>query len=319
VAEVPDSIEIRLYRPGDEVGITRLFKEVFGREMSIEEWRWKYVRNSSRKVYSSVAVHKDMGIVGHYGGICFPLVYKGRPAHGLAICDVMIHPRFRGIKTLRRLSYLVPHEAVKDGIIMGYGFPNKSTLLKPALSLGIYEHVEDVVEGNKETNSYNDSIRFMFKFFPIDYSDIRIDQLWEACKTNLSLAVVRNRDYLKWRYQRHPFFQYELWGLKTRLGHKLRGFTVLRREAERMLVIDFLCMSDMMEPLFHKIENFSFVCGKKNLTLWFPGYLQDILTGLGFSIKPSGTCIPRTTHESTLTKDEMAGVFFYTMGDTDFL
>lgn len=311
--------EIRLYKPGDEIGITALFKEIFDREITLEEWRWKYIESYPKKVYSSVAVSGEMGIVGHYGGVCLPLIYRGRPAYGLSICDVMIHPSFRGIKILRRLSSLVPSEAAKDGIIMGYGFPNKNTLMKPALSLGIYEHVEDVLEGNKEAKFHNDPIRYAFKFFPLDYSDIRIDRLWEECKADLSLAVVRDRDYLRWRYQRHPFFQYELWGLKKRWGHKLLGLTVLRREAERILVIDFLCMSDMMEILFHKIENYSFVCGKKSLTLWFPDYLQNILACLGFSIKPSCTSIPRTTHEKALTKNEMAGIFFYTMGDTDFL
>jgi hypothetical protein len=34
--------EARLYSPGDETGIVRLFKTVFGREMSLREWKWNY-------------------------------------------------------------------------------------------------------------------------------------------------------------------------------------------------------------------------------------------------------------------------------------
>jgi hypothetical protein len=86
-----------------------------------------------------------------------------------------------------------------------------------------------------------------------------------------------------------------------------------------MLIIDFIAPNTMFSALFQKIENYSYRCGKKRLALWFPEYLKNSLTNLGFSVNPSGTCIPRTTHEKTLSRDEMKGIFFYTMGDTDFL
>lgn len=311
--------EVRLYRPGDEYSIVKLFKEIFGREMTLKEWRWKYVESYPHKVYSSVAVHEDMGIIGHYGAVSLPITYKGNHERCLAICDVMIHPKFRGIKTLKKLSYLVPHEAVRDGIIMGYGFPEKDKLLKPALSLGIYEKVEDVFEASKEANFVTNLNRFIYKFFPLSYDDSRIDALWESVKREVKLGIVRDREYLAWRYQRHPLYKYELWGLKKRWGNKLAGLAVLRRDGERMLIMDFVCGEDILSVLFQKIENYSFMSRAKNIVLWLPEYLSQRIGDIGFSIKPSCTCIPRTTHEKTLTKEEMKGKFFYTMGDTDFL
>lgn len=314
-----NSLTIRLYSKGDEFGIVKLFKDVFGREMTLDEWRWKYIESYPDKVYSSVAIHKDMGIVGHYGGVRLPLIYKGNPAHGLAICDVMIYQKFRGIKTLKELSGLVPREAVKDGIIMGYGFPNRATLLTPALSLGIFEKVEDVLEGNKDVKFHNDSIRYKFKLFPVDYSDIMIDRLWESCKTDLYLAVVRDGRYLTWRYKNHPLFSYELWGLKNRMGRRLLGLAVLKREEHRVLIMDFLFAKGLLKPLFKKLENYIHSIGGKNIILWASPFMEKALSESGFSIKTAETAIPRTTHENTLTKDEMGGKFFYTMGDTDFL
>lgn len=313
-----DSI-FRLYQKGDEHGIVKLFKEIFGREMTLEEWRWKYNKNHSEKVYSSVVAHKELGIVAHYGGVRLPLIYRGKLASCLAICDVMIHPKFRGIRTLKELSYLVPHEAVKDGIIMGYGFPNRDTLLKPAMSSGIYEKVEDVLEGNKETRFINNLNRFIYKFFPLSYDDSRIDALWESVKKEIKVGVVRDREYLAWRYQRHPFYRYELWGLKKRWGNKLAGLAVLRKDGERMLIIDFVCSLDMLKVLFQKIQNYTHTTGIRTLTLWFPEYLRKTMEDVGFQTEISCTCIPRTTHENTLTKEEIRGKFFYTMGDTDFM
>ncbi len=314
-----EAVEIRLYKQGDEIGITRLFKEVFGRDMSLEEWRWKYTGRGSGKVYSAVAVSESDGIVAHYGGMPHRMIYQGRKIYGLAIGDVMVHSRYRGFKLFREVASLVPEEAVKDGIILGYGFPNERALRLPE-KLGLYEKIEDVCEANKEARFWNAPTRYVYKLLPLSYEDGRIDTLWEREKNNHGLSVVRDRDYLRWRYERHPFFTYELWGLRKRWSSRLCGFAVLRREDERVLITDFVCPLSLMEALFQKIENTVYTAaGKKRLVLWHPEYLKQKMALMGFSVGFAGTSIPRTTHERTLKKDDIRGNFFYTMGDTDFL
>jgi GNAT superfamily N-acetyltransferase len=311
-------LTIRLYQDGDEQGIVKLFKEIFNREMTIEEWRWKYTGQGNKKVYSSVAVNETNEVIAHYGGIPHRMIYHGKEIHGLSIGDVIVHPAFRGLKLFKKAAEMVPDEAVRDGFILGYGFPNERALLLPE-KLGLYEKVEYVFEAQKDVTFHNNLNRFSFKFFPLRFVDGRIDILWETAKKELKLSVVRDREYLSWRYQRHPFSSYELWGLRKRWGKRLEGIAVLRREDERMLIIDFLCPLSIIFTLSQKIENYAFTLGEKKLILWHPEYLSLRLSQMGFSIKPTGICIPRTTHEKTLTKDEMAGIFFYTMGDTDFL
>lgn len=310
---------VRLYRPGDESAITKLFQEVFGRVMSLQEWRWKYVESHPSKVYASVAEDDQGNIVGHYGGVHVRLIYKGQPARGLAICDVMIHPAYRSMRALKSLSSLIPPVAVQDGIITGYGFPTLNTLYRPAIRFGIYEKVEDVLEGTKETEFHNGPVRYRYRFAPLKYSDRRIDILWETCKKGLSLAAVRNREYLVWRYKNHPLFKYELWGMKRRFGTRLLGIVVIRREEHRLLLMDFLSSEAMFTPLFQKMENYAFSTGRKPVMLWFPPFLREKITALGFSTQAAPTVIPRTTYESALKKEEMKNRFFYTMGDTDFL
>lgn len=34
-----NEIITRLYQPGDEYGIVKLFRDIFGREMTLDEWR----------------------------------------------------------------------------------------------------------------------------------------------------------------------------------------------------------------------------------------------------------------------------------------
>jgi len=312
-------MEIRLYREGDEIGITKLFHEVFGREISLEEWRWKYTGEGNKKVYSAVAIDERDRIVAHYGGMPHRMIYQGREVYGLAIGDVMVHAKYRGLRLFKEVASMVPEEAVKDGIILGYGFPNERALRLPE-KLGLYEKIEDVCEANKETRFWNNPARYVYKLFPLSYDDRRIDDLWEEVKYSYVLSVVRDGDYLRWRYQRHPLFSYELWGLRKRWSSRLRGIAVLRREdeKERVLIMDFVCPANEMYALFQKIENVVFG-KKKRLALWHPEYLKRKMTRMGFSVGSAGTSIPRTTHEQTLRKNEIAGRFFYTMGDTDFL
>lgn len=311
-------LTIRLYKPGDEQGIVNLFKEIFKREMTLEEWRWKYTGRGNKKVYSSVAVNETNDVIAHYGGIPHRMIYHGKEIYGLAIGDVMVHPQYRDFKLFRELAALVPEEAAIDGFILGYGFPQER-LLRLSEKLGLYEKIEDVFEANKEVRFHKNMNRLLYKFFPMSYDDRRINKLWESVKDTFGLSVVRDREYLQWRYQKHPFFSYELWGLRKRWSRRLQGLAVLRKEEEKMLIIDFVVSDNLFSTLFQKIENYVFTIGKKKLSLWHPEYLTDKLTELGFFINKTVTCIPRTTHEKGLKKEDLKGKFFYAMGDTDFL
>lgn len=311
-------IVVRLYQDGDEYLIAKLFREVFGREMSLDEWDWKYKSAGDQKIYSSVAVSKTHGIVAHYGCMARRMTYQGKEVYGLAIGDVMVHPKFRGTKLFKKVTMLSPEESGKEGISIGYGFPNERAMRLPE-KLGLYEKVEDVFESTKDVGIVTNWARFFYKLFPLRYDDKRINYLWQTVKPELQLALVRDADYLTWRYKNHPFFVYELWGLKKRWGSELLGLAVLRREDTKMFIIDFLCTMDMLDVLFLKVENYAHAVGSKTIVLWHPEYLKNRLEGLGYVAAPSITCIPRSTHKAFLPKDKLKGIFFYTMGDTDFL
>ncbi len=308
----------RLYRPGDEDGIMRLFREVFGRDMTAVEWHWKYRGGASEKVYSSIAVMDNGEVVAHYGGVPHRMIHQGKEMFGLAIGDVMVHPKLRGLKLFKKTAELVPEEAVRNNIFLGYGFPNERALRLPE-KLGLYEKIEDVYEAIKEVRFRKTAGRYFFRFSPLSFDDSRIDSLWNEVKASLRLAVVRDREYLTWRYQKHPIYSYELWGLQKRWGGRLLGLAVMRRDGDRMLLVDFVGPFEMLKNLLMKVENYTWTAGSKLLVLWHPEFLNSRLSALGFTIAPSVTCIPRTTHELTMKKEEIKGNFFYTMGDTDFL
>jgi hypothetical protein len=315
-----DDVEVRLYRPGDEVKITRLFKEVFGREMSLEEWRWKYKRQGSGAVYASVAEDDDHKILGHYGAVPFRMHHRDKEIKGASIGDVMIHQKFRGIKNLKALTHKIEDILFENDFLMVYGFPNEKALMIPAEKTGLFERVEEVFDAWKEVCFHNNRNRFLYKLFPLRFEDTRIPALWHSARKELNLSVIRDREYLQWRYRDHPLFSYELWGLRRRSGVKLLGLAIIKRSAaDKLMVMDIVFRKDFFIPLMEKIENLGVVSGVKTLNLWLPQEYHPVLRGIGFAIHPAGTTIPCTTHPGFLNKDDIRGKFFYTMGDTDFL
>lgn len=313
------TITVRHYNQGDEHGIVNLFKEVFGREMSLDEWRWKYKGQGNQRVYSSVGVTQDNRVVAHYGGIPLPAVYKGKEIKVLSVCDVMIHPKFRGIKALRKITSFHRDEALKIGFAMCPGFPTENTLMLPTEKLGLIERVLTVMWADKEVGLHNNVNRFLYRFFPLSFEDARIDKLWEIVKSSLTFSLVRDRRYFSWRYKNHPLYNYECWGLKKIWSRNLSGMAIIKKDSEdKTLVMDMLFMPDTIIALLQKAENIAYSSGRKVIALWLPAKWHPLLTRLGYILREYGA-VGRDTNNAIMDKEEMAAHFFYTMGDTDYL
>jgi hypothetical protein len=312
--------EIRFYREGDEEGIVRLFSGVFARKMTLEEWRWKYTGQGNAKVYSAVIEDAAEGIVGHYGGIPLRMLRKGEQTTGVSTCDVMIHPRFRSFVRLKKLHNFFTDNHVKDSLYMLYGFPTEQTLMIPADKLHLYERIEVVQEGKKDATFHGGPDRFLYKLFPIDYDDLRIDDLWDNINGRFGLVVIRDRSFFRWRYRDNPLFTYELWGLRKRWEQKLLGLAVVKREGDgSMRIMDLLSRDGMLPVLLRKVGNMACSAGVKQLVLWAPGRIRRVLTDEGYALVKTGTTLPRSTHPLSIKKEEILSSFFYSAGDTDYL
>jgi hypothetical protein len=310
---------IRRYRDGDEFGIIELFKKIFGRDMTIDEWRWKYKGLGNKRVYSFVITDKNDKVVGHYGGIPLRMLYKGKEITGITTCDVMIDERYRGMLRLKRLHNAFVDTYIKEGIYMFYGFPTEKTLLLPAEKLNLYERVEQILEASKDVEFRNSVERFIYKIFPLDFDDPAIDRLWHSIKGSFDFGVIRDRNYLVWRYKNNPLFSYEIWGLKKRFNKELSGLVIFKKEDKEGLLLMDLIFKDNLLPLLTKTENLAYTMKKRKILLWLPQRMHHLLKGLGYVFKPSGAILPRARHPETIKKEDIISYFYYTCGDTDFL
>ena len=51
--------DVEPYRPGDEAAILDLFRSEFGRERSLEHWRWQFLDNPYGGPFISLAWHRS--------------------------------------------------------------------------------------------------------------------------------------------------------------------------------------------------------------------------------------------------------------------
>ena len=312
---------VRFYQTGDEEGITVLFKQIFGREMTLDEWRWKY-QSLGEKVYSVVGENSSGKIVAHYGLIPHRMVFEGKEGRTVMIADVMVDANYRGMKSLKKLVKF-PEEPVRaGGVPFGYGFPGENILMLPAEKLGLFERVEDVMEASKEIGREGHNVRrYLFSFFELGCRDERIDELWKAFRETFPVMIIRDRRFLEWRYERHPLHRYTVLGMRKRWRKELIGIAVLRRfNEEESLLMDFLYRQSSFSVLLSGVERYvASTFRTKRLKVWIPPMLAGHFRDRGYSIKPAGTSIPLTTHAKTFRKEQIRDRFFYTMGDTDFL
>ncbi len=86
---------MRLYKKGDEHQIVKLFKAVYGRDLTVEQWRWKYLGQGNLRVWSVGAFNENDELIAHYGGIPVRMIFRERHIIGCQCVDAMVRRDYR--------------------------------------------------------------------------------------------------------------------------------------------------------------------------------------------------------------------------------
>jgi N-acetylglutamate synthase-like GNAT family acetyltransferase len=207
---------IRLYRSGDETQINSLFKIVFHKDRSIEEWQWKYEVLGAQKPI--IVVYEENGeIIGHAACIIFENSIAER-------VDIMVHPEHQGKGIYKLIVKKLIQELEERSIKNVYGFPAevaKKTFLK-------YGDAKDL--GNIALLVAPILIKRNFNWQPI--SEGNLEKLASYCVDLDSIHIKRSAEFLKRRYVDHPtnkYYVYELQG---------QGYAIVRFEGNKTFLID---------------------------------------------------------------------------------
>jgi len=314
-------LNIRLTRDRDEEDIRTLFKICFGKEMSHEEWLWKY--KNSYLGTSSLVAEDDGRIIAHYGGFRMRFYSNGTVFNAYQGCDVMTHPEYRArlfakkgiiVKTAEAFYKANPSEFI-------FGFPSErhGRLMKLQLGWEVPRFI-NVMEKDSSEFSTHRNLLLKTETGWDRISPGEEDNLWMKTRDSYSLSIEKESRYIQWRYRDNPRGRYEAVVFRGLLKKDLKAYVIIKTENNELSVLDFFCdRSTNVMKVFFAIETFAKKRGLKKISLWInpsEGIFQD-LSNAGYR---GGKGIPYTLkafEDSRLSPGFFLDHYCYRQGDYD--
>jgi GNAT superfamily N-acetyltransferase len=291
---------IRTYREGDEDKIFELHKAVYhereyNKESWIEWWRWMYRENPAGKAQIWLAEH-DGRMVGQYPLIFMSIKVKKEILKVCQNIDVMTHPDYRGQGIFSKLERRALDEAVSRGVYITIGFPNQAAY-PGHIKSGWFDiaTMRVMVKPLNWNNTLRIRVSNMFlaklcgmgaslvdrvfyrgqeppiveglSVTQVPFFDDQVNELWANVSGQYKIMVVRDRDYLNWRYCAVPGVDYSIY-IATK-ARQLCGYLVLRcmswKDIKLGIIFDVLAQSQEIAQclVFKGIEH----CKRENADL----------------------------------------------------
>ena len=235
-----------------------LFRAEFGRERTPAHWKWKFLDNPCGGPFVSLAWHGETGqLVGNQVLMPFPLCVRGRRLLAGHSLDLVVHHEFRrqGIHeaTGRDAEAFLrehggealvafPNAASYPGFVRSQGWKR---ILEPTMwkrRLGVRAKLERTVRVPALAAAADalfrlgagGTLRRQLAAARSARPDLRVehparlpegvDALWERERARVRVSVWKDREYLSWRYERHPEQRFAYHALVR--GTELAGLAV---------------------------------------------------------------------------------------------
>lgn len=247
---------VRGFRDGDEHQAAALFNQIFNKSITPEQYRWKVI-DTPWPVGAPTTWFADANgqLVGQYASTAMRFWLNGEEIPIVHVCDVMTHPDFRRQGILSAVGETAHRQWADEGVGFVIGFPHKGWGSRSG-----YLNWETMYHANwlwkplrldlllKERlpfeNFFAMPLRavgkmgntFLKKATRAERSDIEIstitdpgeafDELWERFKSKYDALVVRDRQWVTYRYASAPALGYSL--LLAKSGDTPLGYLALR-------------------------------------------------------------------------------------------
>jgi GNAT superfamily N-acetyltransferase len=270
---------VRAYEKGDENEIFELVKVVWGGKVPTKErwakgWSWMNIDNPAGASIIWLAPHDSM-LVGQYPLVMENIKIGEKIVMGAQIADTMTHPEYRrqgiafvlGKKALSQLrnedgacvigfptpqayklhmksgwidicAFQIMVKPLNINSIFRSYLPHNKVLLK--ISTGIGSLILKILTMN-EKSSRDDELMVT----KISYFDDRFDNFWKRISNDYDIIIVRNKEYLNWRYVDVPNTDYSIYVAEKK--KEICGYVVLGCYKRGDLMLGFIY--DIIAPL----------------------------------------------------------------------
>jgi hypothetical protein len=240
-----NEINIRDCSPEDEDALAVLlfanFPNALDPSAIHKTWLWQFRNRFSKK--SGVAVaQKGNNLVAQYAVMWFPMIYKHSLIQGAISTATVTDRSVRKQGLFTKLAKKVYQDIAADGAKIVFGFPNSQSVqgfiknldwFKVAAFPAYIKLIDFSVFAKKAIGNNtlasllgsvgNFFIRLITRIFQsrnrqtiinvkqTDEIPDGIGDLWKTTAIAGKIALIRNREYLSWRYLEKPFFSYEIY------------------------------------------------------------------------------------------------------------
>ncbi len=320
--------EIRQLDLSDREAALDMFRLVFGQTKTLEHWHWEF---EARPLGRHIMLGFHQGnLAAQCAGLPLLLRHGNGRAKVLQGVDFMSHPKYRAsrifLKTVK--SFFNTFGGVSaPQVPMIFGFPGtRHRLLGEKVleyqTLAAVHCLQAPLPDKVKSAPLGDRVRGRLE--AVKRWDDRADGLWTRCETAYPMAVIRDSQYLNWRYAEHPVRSYEILQVANRLGGRIECWAVLDLSMERGILVDFFpSLSARWANRFLLTEIGNLFCreGKTVMETWCHPRSPAcaVLLEAGWSAVPQrdelhlGAVSFSTDMDLNWVKDH----FYYTLGDTD--
>ena len=263
--ETSSRFTLRRYENGDEWAIVALLKAAFGKWHTLNYWRWMYQKNPAGKPIIWVAQHGKT-IIGHHAII--PVRMKTARANmmGSQGVNAATHPSYQGRGVFSSIVARCHRDAGNHNLPLTFGFSKKR--IEPILKKYARRvHIGSMVSMVKVLNwkpllaryvpcdallrTANSSFRKTTRLKSvsprgkenleierISRFDERINRFWNAIWRNFQIIVIRDQEYLNWRYPDNPEGNYVIYVASK--NKRILGYCVLKEDHREDMTVGLI-------------------------------------------------------------------------------
>jgi hypothetical protein len=305
-------VELRLASLDDRPGILSLFERTFGKPKSGERWRWQYDDPPSGEGIVTVAL-SDGQVVGCAALMRQDLNFQGDRLPAAQACDGMLHEGFRGAGRYAALASMTHSRAAEQGLVSVIGFPNlpayptqirnvsysrtlrfhyfyTRTSAPPRLGRGAGVVATPLLAVGNRLRLRVSRLRLGAN---LDVESGRsvpddIDKLLRHHRMQEVVSVWKDAEYLRWRYENHPDYDYRFHVLRR--GPAPLAVAVTRRVRGAVLICELVHPNKEVYEAAYLVRRVVDLEGRSASTVgffgWDAGFYEAVLKEAGFHHVP---------------------------------
>lgn len=315
--------EVREIAPADLHLIRPLFRQVFKTDITDAMLDWKYGEGLGR----AYGYFNDAGELLVHCGLSYRRVLAdGQPRRIAHMGDLMAASGRHGglgrasafAHVIRRMLDDIPDEHNPDGL--AFGFPSDRAM-RLGEQMGLFASIDQMRQLTFGPLPRRWSADRLVMVTTPDSSFCKLaDQLWQGMAEELGegLVVIRDADYLAFRYFSHPSLRYACHLVKPWWGGQALGIVITRCEGRQCELVDLIAPPAAVGRLIKAVRQHLAGWGVDALTLWLTERHAAAVEGQAQSNDRLELRIMANPFSSGGQPERFANRWWLTSGDTDY-